>query len=461
MNMGLWVWKRLSLRPTRTDDVVSGQDTEPALDPDYADQQRAGTRPAGLKTRVRQPAELDQVSGPAASTDTPSADGSERVGLGETLRQLNKRLRELETRLAEQQKSNQALERQSRELEQRYRAEKARRQALQKELAQIETAYQQLEKRHEEQMAALRSKAEAQLQGLRRTAEKRLTTLQTQLEESMVQAKKWQNRAQVLSAQLASLSADMESLSEREQELRGQHSEKSQRYAALLRAWKQLRTDYEELQSKLDARTGMLDAESEERARLERQNAQLRQQIQAWIEHHRASIPFPDGAPNDAGSAAAAAAAAAAPATSATKPEKGPSESVASETPPASPDASSRIPRHPGFSGPATSRKRRIRVDAVDHVLEVGFFRQEFNAPGTTSSAVHPDKAHPNEGVSETTPQTMATRPAEPHPPTSSMRASVSVSAAADEAAEETQDARPLEDTASEQASGVEKQAAD
>jgi hypothetical protein len=41
------------------------------------------------------------------------------------------------------------------------------------------------------------------------------------------------------------------------------------------------------------------------------------------------------------------------------------------------------------------------------------------------------------------------------------MRASVSVSAAADEAAEETQDARPLEDTASEQASGVEKQAAD
>jgi hypothetical protein len=89
MNMGLWVWKRLSLRPTRTDDVVSGQDTEPALDPEYADQQRAGTRPAGLKTRVRQPAELDQVSGPAASTDTPSADGSERVGLGETLRQLN------------------------------------------------------------------------------------------------------------------------------------------------------------------------------------------------------------------------------------------------------------------------------------------------------------------------------------------------------------------------------------
>jgi hypothetical protein len=387
LNVAFWVWNKFVL--TRRMSGSSGSDPESHWVPLGQGTQTTGVWQA-FRTDETIPSvegkeQLDgkfPVSDPERNT-VVTAGMTESVGFGETLRQLGKRLRELENLAAEKEAQRLALEHRLRELEQAYFLEKSRRQDCQKQLSELKQIAKQQQIRWGEQEATIQSETDAQVQRIKAQARKQSAALKLQLKQVSEQAKQWQTQAQARSAQIEKLQLDLENVSQRERELRGQDAELAQRYRALLRSWKALRADHEQTKALLDARMLELESERQERKRLQRQNTQLRQQIQAWTLHYQTQDYRTDEI-TDTGMASELTREAPIP------PQIELDEASTTESEP-----KLEAETTTSLGGTVSSRKRRIQVDNVDHVLEVGFFRQEFGR-AASEKAVHtpPDLNH-------------------------------------------------------------------
>lgn len=406
LNLLIWFWRRIALirRIEDTDDLRLDTKSH-SVSLGVGERQTGVWNAPGadeLRRRIALAEQLDsRVTGQSqATSDSLASNCIPNVGFGETLRQLSKRLRDLEKLVAEKEAQQAAIERERCELEQVHVATKAQLQACQQQLAQLKQVHKQQAKEWNEKWAVYHADTADQIQRLKTRARERFASLRSQLQTMTEQAKRWQARAQALSAQLQTLRSDLETVSQQEQKLREEDLERSQRYSALLRTWKQLRAECEQKQSVLDARTLALDNERKERMRLQRQNAQLRQQVQAWIEHYQtqeaASVsPIDSGAKPTPVSESA--------------PESStePGEIADIEPGPTVPERV--VSSVTKTAGTISSRKRRIQLDQVDHVLEVGFFRQEFGNTGTEDAARTAHNAHKDSGAMTETDRVAAT----------------------------------------------------
>ncbi|KAF6000454.1 hypothetical protein F1559_002061 [Cyanidiococcus yangmingshanensis] len=179
LNLLIWFWRRIALirRIEDTDDLrldtklhsvslgVGERQTGVWKTPGVDELRRSIARPEQLDSRVT--AQSQATSDPLTSNCIPN------VGFGETVRQLSKRLRDLEKLVAEKEAQQAALERERRELEQVHLATKAQLQACQQQLTQLKQVHKQQVKEWNEKWAVYHAETADQVQRLKTQARER------------------------------------------------------------------------------------------------------------------------------------------------------------------------------------------------------------------------------------------------------------------------------------------------